>query len=504
MQHGRQKGQVVILVLVALSIFILGALGLAVDGSHLFAQRQMAQAAADSAAQAAAMSVLGGTNTAVPYDNEYGASSFTCTNGTDVRTPCLYARLSGFGEAGSTDVVDVSFPGSSAAPGVIVSSAFNPNLITVQIRRTVNSGMMRLLSSTNANVKVLATAALTHQPVPVPILVLHPTRCESFRRGGAGNVRICGGPEQSIQVNSSCVSAVDDDGGGGAVDLSKAGPADPGDCTLGTGTVFGHFGGPASYPGTILLGSTGVYEGRAPITDPYKDVFPANNVPIPGGPAPPPTAPLAPGVSGCPAVPVEACKLYSPGYYPTGIQVKKETAVFKPGLYYMGSGGFEGQSNSVMLMATGFGPDTTAGTATGAGMVVYNSGPVVAGVANAGKFEVGSQGAAALRGSDKGSVWKGILLFQDRRSVAHQGSCCGHKLGGGGDLTMLGSIYLTNGPFTTAARWQELILRGNAGNTTNVEGDIDVDTLDSGGGGTITMKLDPDAVFIITKVALVQ
>jgi hypothetical protein len=129
---------------------------------------------------------------------------------------------------------------------------------------------------------------------------------------------------------------------------------------------------------------------------------------------------------------------------------------------------------------------------------------VVAGVANAGRFEIGSQGAATLLGSDKGSVWKGILVFQDRRSVVHEGSCCGHKLGGGGNLTMLGSVYLTNGPFTTGARFQELILRGSGGSNTNIQGDIDVDTLDAGGNGTIVMKLDPDDLRIITRIALVQ
>ncbi len=48
--------------LLALSTFVLGAIGLAIDGSNLFAQRQMIQAAADAAAQAGMMSIFDGTD----------------------------------------------------------------------------------------------------------------------------------------------------------------------------------------------------------------------------------------------------------------------------------------------------------------------------------------------------------------------------------------------------------------------------------------------------------
>jgi len=37
---------------VAMSILLIGALGLAIDGGQMYAHRQMAQAAADAAAQA--------------------------------------------------------------------------------------------------------------------------------------------------------------------------------------------------------------------------------------------------------------------------------------------------------------------------------------------------------------------------------------------------------------------------------------------------------------------
>ena len=59
---GREDGQAVILVVVAMSVLLIGALGLAIDGGQMYAQRQMAQAAADAAAQAGIMSIFTGTN----------------------------------------------------------------------------------------------------------------------------------------------------------------------------------------------------------------------------------------------------------------------------------------------------------------------------------------------------------------------------------------------------------------------------------------------------------
>src|SRR5207302_4984445 len=121
-------------------------------------------------------------------------------------------------------------------------------------------------------------------------------------------------------------------------DLSKAGPLGGTGCTNGTGGDFGNFGGPSSPNFNFLTGTLpGKYiQPASPILDPYR------NVPVPTKPAsehPEPTA-LANGVSGCPASPGKPCNLYSPGLYTGGINVKLETAVFKPGVYYIAGGGF--------------------------------------------------------------------------------------------------------------------------------------------------------------------
>ena len=45
-----ERGSVLFMVVLALGIFLIGAVGLGIDGSRLYAERQMAQAAADAAA----------------------------------------------------------------------------------------------------------------------------------------------------------------------------------------------------------------------------------------------------------------------------------------------------------------------------------------------------------------------------------------------------------------------------------------------------------------------
>ncbi len=108
-----EAGQAVILVVVAMSILLFGALGLAIDGSQIYAQRQMAQAAADAAVQAGMMSILDGTNSTSA--NPFGTgtppiASSVCTTA-DLRTPCVYARYNGFGGT-AADTVTLSFPAS--------------------------------------------------------------------------------------------------------------------------------------------------------------------------------------------------------------------------------------------------------------------------------------------------------------------------------------------------------------------------------------------------------
>ncbi len=492
MRKRGESGQALLLVVLALGIFLIGALGLAVDGAQMYGHRQMAQAAADAAAQAGMASIFNGTansgTTAFPT-----SGSFICST-SDLRTPCRYASFNQFGGT-AADVVTIDYPGSGATPGVSLSSVDPVAVIRVTVQRTLNTGLIRLLGPSTSLVKAIAIAAIVDVVSPAPILITHPTLSGSLSTNGGPTITICGGPRRSIEVNSSSSTSLNMSSTT-TIDLSKAGPLDSmvNPCTTGTGSDFGTFGGPSSPPFTFVSGIGKYLQPASPILDPLA------SIPAPVAPAAAPlkTA-LGYGVSGCPAsgtVP-KPCQLYSPGRYTNGISVKNETGVFKPGLYYIDSGGFNNESNGVMLMATGFAPDAN----TGGGMVVYNAGP--------GIFSVGSNSSASLVGADLSSIYKGILFFQNRNGPANtgMGGAAEHRFGGGGEVILKGTIYLTNSLSVMKAspgQYQTLQLQGSPGSTTKIVGDIIVSALKMGGNAGITMQLNSVATYQVRQLALVK
>jgi Flp pilus assembly protein TadG len=492
-----EDGQAIVLVALAMSIFLLAAIGLAVDGSILYTHRQMAQTAADAAAQAGIMSIFDATNgSGTAQFVATPGTSFTCST-TDAKTPCVYARSNGFGGS-AADTVTVSFPNppATAAPGVALSGSAPTNLIKVSVSRNVNTTLMRFLGPTVTTMRATAMAAIVDVVAPVPILVTHPSLTQSFSVQGNPAIQICGGPARSIQVNSVDSNAFHM-GGSATIDLSKAGPLDSGTCTTGTGADFGTWGGPAANPG-VTLGVGKYIEPSSPIKDPLASVSP---------PAVPTTigtsAALANGVSGCPASPKKSCVLYSPGLWAGGIDGKNSTPVFKPGIYYLQGGGMSCNANCDLYMATGTGADGAGGTNTGwtGNVLFYNTGSA-AQPTNSGSIDIGANGSVNLVGSPSASAYKGILFFEDRNANAQT-----HSMGGGGAMTLVGTIYMTNTLATmtaTPAHYQGLTIWGNSGSGTLIQGEIIVGTLAMGGGGGITMNLNPNASLVVMQVALVN
>ena len=513
MSYKDEDGQAIILVALAMSIFLIGAVGLAIDGSHLFSQRQMAQTAADAAAQAGMMSVFNGTNTAGTA--AFTASgSFACTT-TDARTPCAYANRNGFGGSAG-DTVTIDFPATSTVAGVNFSTnpSFPAVLIRATVQRSVNTTLMGLLGPTASTVQATAMAAIIAVQSAAPILVMHPTLANALSLSGTPAIQICGGPNHSIQVNSSAGTLYPgvavSTGGNSSIDLSHAGPPDPGDCTTGTGADFSVVGGPTSSPSSIAYGSTGSYDPLAPVMqDPLRNV----------APPPVPTKPgtqqflgqgltRADGVT-CPASATKNCTVLSPGLY-TGANslsnLKLTTVLFKPGIYYIQGGtqggGLSCTANCNMAMATGAAADGTTGTNTGwtGNILIYNTGPA-ANPTNAGPINIGANGSVSLVGSPANSSYLGILFFQDRSSVAQS-----HSMGGGGSLSLVGTIYLTNPLATMTAdptHYQSVSLQGGSGSSTLIQGEVIVGTLSMGGNAGITMNLS-SIPLPLDQVALVN
>src|SRR5262249_1274252 len=321
-EPGRESGQVVVLVLMVLGIFLMAVSAFGVDFANFWFHRQAAQSAADAACTAAAMDMLVNANTGSTLGGFTAGTNFDCATAPGA-APCQYAALNGYNGAGLTpgNSVLVNFVPSSSIPGIDPNAipGVASNAVEVVITERVQTFFSGLLTGNRTqSVQVRSRCAVLKAQSPVPLTVLNPA-CPStlYRTGGSNNVAIIGGPNQSVQINSSSTTAVS---GGGTIDLSKGGPTF-------SGSIMGVFGGPSTPIGTFTPGGTWSYPS-SPIGDPFATVpaptLPAlsstNTTPITTMKWPNDTA------YGCPD-PSKACKVYLPGQYTNKIVVKTETAL---------------------------------------------------------------------------------------------------------------------------------------------------------------------------------
>src|SRR6266576_1258768 len=159
-----QQGQAFLFIVILIAFFLLAVLGLATDYTQVWAHRQMAQGAADAACEAGAADVfLKGTDptasTDFPaLDFSWIGSSFDCSAKPN-SVPGDYASFNGY---------------AGATVNVTASSGCGLNVITA----------------------------------PVPLVVLHRTASPSLQVNGTASVTILGGPQRSVQVDSSSATAV--------------------------------------------------------------------------------------------------------------------------------------------------------------------------------------------------------------------------------------------------------------------------------------------------------
>ena len=488
---------------------MLGAVGMAIDGSQLFAQQQMAQSAADAAAQAGIVTILNGSTPAI------GATAGYCT-AADSRSPCTYAQKNGFtttstgGSCSPVSGSDCIYVDPNPSPVVAVPNySATPIELQVTVTRAVSMTLTKLIGLTSFNVTARATAAILNIPSPAPILITHPLLSGAFSMSGSSNLKICGGPQRSIQVNSSNSSSITSTGG--TVDLSHAGPSDPAGTCSGTGADFGDFGGPPTYSGGYSLGSTGHYLQPAdPISDPLAGV--SAPMPVPS-PAPAPVVLANGNPYGCTGPPT--CVLYFPGLYTNnsppgtnGINTSGQIAVFAPGIYYLsGDANTSFTTGAVgnMQMAIGMTDSATGWTGR---MLVYltgmSTGPGSCSPTITGNVAVGGAGTVNLVGSPPGPPYYGMLFFMDRNAAPQS-----HILGGTGQMNLNGTVYLTDSNTvmqTCNNQFQTLSFAGNVG-TSSVVGNIITSVLSMTGNAGITVHLPSPSTppfAPIRQIALVQ
>jgi Flp pilus assembly protein TadG len=515
-----EEGTIIVMVALLLTV-IVGLVGLGIDAGQLYVTKQKAQAAADAAVQAGVMDMYNGTTATGTY-----GTKTTCTT-TSGWTPCYYARANGFGGSASDALtVDFSPSGTCTPPaGLGTLSNESPNLICVTVQRTVNTTLMRALGVNMSTVSATAKAALVTGPAPFPIVVTHPTLQDALQANGGTLIKITGGPSRALQVNSTGTIAANGHtantpeafsiGNNASVDLSTAGPS-------GTGADFRSWGPAASNDTTssisygsgtcavwLCLGSSGHYSQPASmIGDPFANLTQPSQ---PAATITPSPAVIANGnslgVSGCAAKCAAAggCQVYQPGTYTGGISVSGSnllTAYFYPGLYYIvDSGtkknnvGFTTGANGDMEMLSSVCPNVVNASSSdfsGGGMVVFNHGSSA--------FNVGSNGSANLIGANWASTnYEGILFWEDRTLTTG----VAHAFGGGGQLTLKGTIY-ANMPTPTYSNYQSVTIKGNSGSNTQITGEIITNVLLLTGGGTINMQLSTAQLRNTRQVALVQ
>ncbi len=298
-----QRGQAFLVIVVFVAVLLLAVMGLATDYSQLWAHRQMAQGAADAACEAAAADVfLKGTDptasTDFPkLDFTWIGSTFDCSTKPNT-VPCKYASVNGYTGAN----VSVSFPASlPGVTGIPASFGTIPNpYIKIGITDAVPMTFTRLAAnSKTVNVYAKAGCGLIAVSTPVPLVVLHSTASSSLSVSGSSSIKVLGGPQRSIQVNSNSATAVS----AGTVDLSQGGPSN-------TGSDFAVFGGPASKPASVSLGSTGNWiPGANPFGDPFASVAAPASAPSTTGTA----TPVPFRINGCPDP--NGCVEFTPGDY---------------------------------------------------------------------------------------------------------------------------------------------------------------------------------------------
>jgi hypothetical protein len=405
-----------VFVLLALGLFLVAAVGFAVDYANLWFHRQSAQGAADAACTAGAMDmncvIQGGCGLTNPFVTTYytgtAATAFDC-NGTTPNSsastspvPCWYAATNGYSaslswnSSGSTSgtQVHVSFP--TSVTGVTGASGVSHPFMRVDIDDRVNVYFSGLLTGKSTqDVRAVSLCGVVSNGPPSPILVLNPTITGALAlepvqisegtaggQTGTASLYVIGGAVQSIQVNSSSSTAVTLSGSGesAVLNLCAGGPTYCGS-NLG---VFGpeaessvtgfvtSCGRPANAPSCTATQVTPEWiTPSSTVTDPWASLpIPSSSGLTTYGPS---GTAVAAGVDGCPTTATgtssssspsasTGCNEFSPGFYPNGIDAEPNTlAMFRPGFYYVEQGlGLDDQA--CMFPANHSGDDWSQGT----------------------------------------------------------------------------------------------------------------------------------------------
>jgi hypothetical protein len=483
--HARQRGQVLVIFAGSL-LLILAVAAVVFDVGQNLLDRRTEQNVSDAAALAGARYVHTATYT------YHGGCAAAPDGMPAVNAACSLASDSGYvdGQDGRTVRVDLPPIAPSTFSGL-------PGYVEVTIGNTRPSFFAGVLGIVNQNTGALGVA--TNQSdiaLPYSLLALDPTGCGTNKINGApGTVVTTNG---TVHVDSNCPTD--------AILLSGNGVLTSPECD-----VVGEIQTSGGAQNHCTAAPTGVLVSGDPLRDlpaPPKPALPPPTVALDGGTIP---ANCPGGSNPATELNPQTCAFSStgqknktfrifPGYYPGGIETTRAIVYMDPGIYWIGGSGVSvkstgGADGRLISKAVG---DNSGLTPSG-GVLIYDTvDPVpAAGCTGLGCYGPitlnGGAGAALALTPMQTGLYKGMVMFIDR--VAAVGGATDIDLNGAGSiLNVTGTMYAPSGTIT---------FNGSATDVLSAQV-ICFSFQVNGSGASFTLDYNPDNLFHVTGVGLVQ
>jgi hypothetical protein len=450
-----ERGQALALFALAI-VVLLGAAAIAFDLGQVLLDRRSEQDGADAAALAGSRYIVEPGCLASPslincatavdeamrvaYQNGYGAGPTGASNGA-------------VGPNGTTVIVQVP-------PGPESEFHGQAGYIEVQINRTRASLFAGVLGIFNQSSGALGTASnLTGVALNYSMLSLDDTACPAANFTGKGTIQVAG----NIQVDSDGTAKVGCKGAfsanGNFTTITVTAPN-------GAITVVGPSNcGTATCTPAPTSDSPYVPDPFATLPAPAVPPAPASVMQLGGSSTIPKGCPgdtVSPATAANPATCTFSSSMagttwvLSPGYYPGGLSFQAGTFFLRPGLYYIGGGGFtqNGSGASVYSVSSTWSstsPPATCSTSDFTdcgGVLLYNTNDPFAVSGGTSVKDIqqislnGSAAKVALYPIQSAGPYTGFVIFQDR-DLTVAGTSGGVQLNGNGaNLTVVGAIYV--------------------------------------------------------------
>ncbi len=393
----RRAGQMLVFSTLSL-IFMFTVVGLSVDLGYSYFKKVQTQAAADAAAQAAALYATANGSVCGSGGVTCG-STYTCLSPpttpptTAMMEGCLYAKANGFVNTGSQTVTMIE--NNTTPPNETGNS---PSFwVEATVTETVPSLFLYLAGFHSGSVASEAIAGITVVPSTSCIYILSPNAAQALTVTGGASLYSSG---CGVYVNSSSTSAIYETG---SAIISASG------------------GGTINVHGTTNICSFSCTASPTPVTG-------APTVTDPFATLPAPTIGTSCNSTNY-STPGSGSATISPGVYCGGITVGGTFSLtMNPGTYIMFGGGFNIGNSGIV---------------TGAGVTIYLTGGTMGGTTYTSSGVQLSGSSYTYLTAPTSGTYQGVLFYQDRNVTYTTGNAQG------------GSAHITNSAGTswTTGAW---------------------------------------------------